>query len=84
MFDNKVNSEKKPSNSPGALLRWGREQRNLSIEEIASELHLTKVRVIAIEEDDFSSFSGETFVRGYLRLYARVIGIDEKEVVGPP
>lgn len=82
MFDNKVNSEKKPSNSPGALLRWGREQRNLSIEEIASELHLTKVRVIAIEEDDFSSFSGETFVRGYLRLYARVIGIDEKEVVG--
>jgi len=82
MFDKKVNSEKKPSNSPGALLRWGREQRNLSIEEIASELHLTKVRVIAIEEDDFSSFSGETFVRGYLRLYARVIGIDEKEVVG--
>ncbi|MDP6435279.1 MAG: DUF4115 domain-containing protein [Arenicellales bacterium] len=77
-----MNSEKKPSNSPGALLRWGREQRNLSIEEIASELHLTKVRVIAIEEDDFSSFSGETFVRGYLRLYARVIGIDEKEVVG--
>lgn len=76
-----MNPEEKPTNSPGALLRWGREQRDLSLEEVARELHLTKERVVAIEENDFSSFSGDTFVRGYLRLFARVIGIDEKEVV---
>jgi cytoskeleton protein RodZ len=68
--------------SPGALLRAGREKAGLSAEQVADKLHLLKSIVTQLEEDCYDRIRGDTFVRGYMRNYARLLGIDADEVVG--
>jgi cytoskeleton protein RodZ len=43
--------------------------------KIASELHLTSPVVEALEADEFNDIGARVFVRGYLRNYARIVGM---------
>ena len=74
--------EKTEHPSPGALLRAGREKSGLSIEQVAEKLHLLQSVVNSLEKDCYERIRGDTFVRGYMRNYARLLGIDGDEVVG--
>ncbi len=65
----------------GALLRQVRESRNLTREAVAEQLNLLVSQVTALEENDFTRFPGETFVRGHLRSYARLLEIDANELL---
>lgn len=67
--------------SPGNLLRATREQKGLTIEDVAKRLHLTIRQVKALEENDHSPWPSLTYVHGYLRSYAHLLGIDDKEVL---
>lgn len=67
---------------PGAALREARESAGLTIEEVAEKLHLLQSVVSSLEKNCYSRIRGDTFVRGYLRNYARLLGIDGDEVVG--
>jgi len=49
--------------------------------KIASELHLTTPVVEALEADDFQKVGARVFVRGYLRNYARVVGMPVESVL---
>lgn len=60
----------------GAALREAREAAGLSIEQVASQLHMTVRSVANLEADDWSSLGAPVFVRGQLRSYARLLGID--------
>ena len=60
---------------PGARLREAREAANRSIESVAASLLLDRKTIEAIEADAFDRLSAPTFVRGYLRSYARELGI---------
>nr|WP_242467685.1 RodZ domain-containing protein [Thiocapsa imhoffii] len=53
-----------------------RQARGLSIERVASQLHLKPGVVDAIEQDRFAELPDPVFVLGYLRNYARILGID--------
>ncbi|GJL83456.1 MAG: hypothetical protein DHS20C01_30900 [marine bacterium B5-7] len=67
--------------SPGLVLSEARQELKWSIEDVAANLNL-RVRVIeSLESDDYSDLPGPTFVRGYLKAYARLLGVDESEVV---
>jgi len=66
---------------PGEVLREAREQRGLSIEEVATALNLTAMRVRQIEEQQWQLFPGLTFARGYLRQYARLLTLDDDALV---
>jgi|GEM_PF-43650 len=66
---------------PGEVLREAREQRGLSIEEVATALNLTVERVRQIEEQQWPLFPGLTFARGYLRQYARLLELDDDALV---
>lgn len=68
--------------SPGQLLRNGREAAGLSIEQVAEKLHLLQSVVSSLEKDSYERIRGDTFVRGYMRNYARLVGLDGDEVVG--
>jgi cytoskeleton protein RodZ len=74
--------EKTELPSPGALLRAGREKAGLSIEQVAEKLHLLQSVVNQLEKDCYDRIRGDTFVRGYMRNYARLLGIDANEVIG--
>ena len=66
---------------PGVLLRAGRESAGLSIEQVADKLHLLQSVIVSLETDSYDRIRGETFVRGYLRNYARLLGISDDEVM---
>lgn len=70
-----------PHESPGQLLRQGRERLNLSIEQVAERLRLRQQIVADLEQDQFSKYVNGTFTRGYLRAYARLVEVDDERVL---
>ena len=64
---------------PGGLLRAARESAGVSLRDISAQLHLDERTIDALESDDFRNLPAPTFVRGYLRGYARLLSVP----VGP-
>lgn len=73
--------EERQRNSPGRVLREARESRDWSVKQVANDLHLTMHYVSALESDDFDKLPGDVFVRGYMRSYALLLGLDPDAVV---
>lgn len=66
---------------PGECLRQAREARGWSVTEVASQLNLTRQRLEQLEAGEFEKLPGHTFSRGYLRAYAKLLGIDSQALV---
>ena len=66
---------------PGHLLREAREERGYSQKEAARDLHLTSKVIDALEESNFDIISSSLFARGYIRSYARHLGLDGQALV---
>lgn len=62
--------------SPGAIVRAAREAASLSVDDVAQQLKLAPRQVLALEADEYDKLPGRTFVRGFLRNYARLLGLD--------
>ncbi len=60
----------------GARLAQARERRGWSINEIASRVRLSPKQVSALERMALEELPGPVFVRGFLRTYAREVGLD--------
>ncbi len=71
-----MNQEQLEDNKVGQELALAREARRMSQEQVADILNLTLANVIALENDDYESLPGWTYVSGYLRAYARLLGLD--------
>lgn len=67
--------------TPGALLQAARERAGMTREKVAARLNLVLSQVVALEEDRFERFPAETFVKGHLRSYARLLKIDADQVL---
>ncbi len=61
----------------GAQLASAREQQQLKLDAVASELHLRPEVVRALEKADAAQLPSQPFVRGYVKSYARLLGLDE-------
>jgi cytoskeleton protein RodZ len=66
---------------PGERLRSARLARGLELSKLAAQLHLGEDLVQALERDDFAALPGRVFVRGYVRNYARLVGIPADSVM---
>lgn len=66
---------------PGATLRMAREARGTTIAEVAAALKMSPRQIEAIEGEDFSRLSGATFIRGFIRNYAKLLKIDAAPVL---
>jgi cytoskeletal protein RodZ len=66
---------------PGERLRQVRLSQKRELVDIAHELNIAERQLIAIEADDYKSLPEPAFVRGYLRSYARLLGVDGNAVV---
>ncbi|MFB1490009.1 MULTISPECIES: RodZ domain-containing protein [unclassified Thiocapsa] len=67
--------------SPGRRLRVQRQSRGLAIERIASQLHLKPEIIEALEQDRFDLLPDPVFITGYLRNYARMLGVDSTPLI---
>lgn len=66
---------------PGATLRAAREAHGLSLGDVSQVLKFGVRQIEALENDDFSSLQGTTFIRGFVRSYARYLRIDEQPLL---
>jgi cytoskeleton protein RodZ len=64
----------------GSDLREAREQRGVSLREIAERTNIRLPVLRAIENDDFRLVPGSVIMRGFLKLYAREVGLDPDDI----
>jgi cytoskeleton protein RodZ len=67
--------------NPGETLRNARENKNWSQADVAVKLNLTVQALGHLESGDFAKLPGNTFARGYIRTYAKLLGIDQEPLV---
>jgi cytoskeleton protein RodZ len=61
--------------SVGQILREAREAQGLTLEDAAARLRLMHRQIEAMETDDFESLGQPVFARGFVRNYARLLGL---------
>lgn len=67
--------------SVGARLRMAREARAMDVDAVAAALKLSRRQVEALENGDWGSLPGHTFIRGFVRNYARVVHLDPQTLL---
>ena len=77
-----IDGREPPPGMAGALLRAAREAAGLSVDAVAQQLKLAPRQVKALEEGDYTHLPGRTFVRGFVRNYARLVHLDPEKVLG--
>jgi cytoskeleton protein RodZ len=65
----------------GERLRSARKARAVSLERVAQALHLDEGIVLALEEERFDALGAPVFVRGHLRAYAKLLGLDAETLL---
>jgi cytoskeletal protein RodZ len=68
--------------SIGTWLRRERELRNIDLVEVADRTKIPLQQLERLEDDRFAELPGEVFVKGYLRAYARAVGLSGEEALG--
>jgi len=66
---------------PLAGLAAARRLQNLSVEDVARQLKLSVNQIKALEAGDFEKLPGPVFVRGFLRNYSRLLGLNPEEIM---
>ena len=66
---------------PGVQLQRARQIKHLDLVAVADELNLSSTVVKALEADDYERLPGATFVRGYIRSYARLLKLSGDDLV---
>jgi len=67
--------------NPGETLRQARENNGWTLAEVALKLNLTASSLSNLETGAFDKLPGHTFARGYIRAYAKLLGMDQASLV---
>ncbi|MDT8397814.1 MAG: DUF4115 domain-containing protein [Pseudomonadales bacterium] len=67
--------------SPGQMLKALREDRGIGQGTVAESLHLTVHYVNALENDDYDRLPGRTFIKGYLKSYAKYLKEEPEQIL---
>jgi cytoskeleton protein RodZ len=65
----------------GVRLKEQREQRGITLEEISSSTKIGTRMLVALEQDHFDQLPGGIFNKGFIRAYARCLGLDEEQAI---
>ncbi|MDH3417419.1 MAG: DUF4115 domain-containing protein [Gammaproteobacteria bacterium] len=65
----------------GERLAEARRAQQISVLEIAKELHLDEPKVRALEHNEFDVLGAPVFAKGHLRKYAQLVQVDESDVM---
>lgn len=70
-----------PAASVGTMLREARERLGLSVADIANQTKLAPRQIEALEAEDFRHLPEMSFVRGFVRSYARILQLDAQPLL---
>jgi cytoskeletal protein RodZ len=74
-------TEKSGMGSFGERMQREREMRSITLDEIAEHTKIGKRNLVALEEENFIQLPGGIFNKGFVRAYAKYLGIDEEQAV---
>ena len=69
--------ETRDAQGVGQALREAREAQGLSVEEVAKAMKLSNSTIRRLESEDWEGMQAPVYVRGYIRSYAHLVGLDE-------
>ena len=64
----------------GEILREARERKDVSFAEIEEAIKIKKRYLLALEHEEWSVLPGKVYAKGFLRTYARYLGLDERSL----
>ncbi|MCP9465065.1 MAG: DUF4115 domain-containing protein [Nitrospira sp.] len=67
--------------SIGEFFKQVREAKGLTIDEVSSKTRIRADFVRALEEGNFSKLPDQVFAKGFVRSYARSLGLDEEDAI---
>jgi cytoskeleton protein RodZ len=76
-----ISQQEEKTPSPGAMLKARREKLGLSQQDIADKLFLKSKQINDLENDVIDEKSSVTFTKGYVRNYAKQLGMNSHEVI---
>ncbi|HEY5039348.1 MAG TPA: helix-turn-helix transcriptional regulator, partial [bacterium] len=62
--------------SLGSELKQARETRKISLETVSEKTRIPIKYLESIEENRFDIFPSHTYAKGFIRAYAKVVGVD--------
>jgi cytoskeleton protein RodZ len=65
----------------GERLAAARRDKQISVDEIAKELHIDEYKVRALERNDFEVLGAPVFAKGHLRKYSQLVGVRVEDVL---
>ena len=65
----------------GERFRAAREARGLTVSDVAEHIRIRSVYLSAIEDENWAAIGAPVYTRGFLRTYARYLGLDPEEMV---
>jgi cytoskeletal protein RodZ len=65
----------------GERFRAAREARGLTLSDVSEQIRIRSVYLAAIEDENWPAIGAPVYVRGFLRTYARFLGLDPEEHV---
>lgn len=74
-------NDTEPKDSIGQKFKEAREAQGKTVADVADHLNLGAQMVIDIENDDYSSFAGVVYAKGYLRTYAKFVSLPESDII---
>lgn len=78
---NEEASEQAEGPLAGERLAEARREQQISVDEIAKELHLDEHKVRALERNEFDILGAPVFAKGYLKKYAQLVGVRDDDVI---
>lgn len=79
--DTATPNDELPLHGAGDRLRLAREAAGMTIEQVAAETRIPQRHLELIEAGDFGALPARTYAIGFSRTYARMLGLDEKEIL---
>jgi len=67
--------------TPGVLLAGARQKLGWSVGDVAAKLRMSIQQVDALEQADYSRLPTGTFLRGFVRSYAKLVGLDPEQIL---
>ncbi len=65
----------------GEYLKQARKKKKLSLEQIASQTRIQEPHLQALESEDFANLPAKVFAKGFVRSYAKALGLDEEDAI---
>jgi len=79
--DSQAAEQAKSLPGPGRILKARRNELGMTVEDVARATRLTNRTVLLLEADHYDEMPAPVYVKGFIRSYAELVGLNEDELV---